>query len=57
MELIQAVRIRMNEKERESFNKTCNIIDELHVRTIDYDLTNLTGRLVKDLEELKEYIE
>ncbi len=57
MELIQIEQIRLDEKERYILDNAFYIIDQLHGRTTDYDLSIITGDLLEGLINLEEYYE
>lgn len=55
MELIQTIQIRFNEKEKDILESAFYIIDQLYEDTTDYDLSNLTEKLLDGLKKLEEY--
>lgn len=57
MELIQIERIRLDKEERNILGNAFYIINQLHEKTTDYDLSVLTGELLNGLINLKEYYE
>lgn len=57
MELIQIEQIRLDEKERKILENAFYIINQLHEKTTDYDLTIITGDLIAGLANLEEYYE
>lgn len=57
MELIQIEQIRLDEEEKNTLDNAFNIINQLHEKTTDYDLSVLTKELIAELIKLEEYYE
>jgi len=57
MELIQVEQIRLDEEEKNTLNNAFYIINQLHEKTTDYDLSVLTGELVAELIKLEDFYE
>lgn len=55
MEIVQTVQIRFNEKEKDILESAFYIINQLYEDTTDYDLSNLTEKLIDGLAKLEEY--
>lgn len=55
MELIHIEQIRLDEKEKDILESAFYIINQLYEETTDYDLNNLTGKLIDGLTKLEEY--
>ena len=55
MKLIHIEQIRLDEKEKDILESAFYIINQLYEETTDYDLSNLTGKLIDGLTKLEEY--
>ena len=55
MKLIHIEQITLDEKEKDILESAFYIINQLYEETTDYDLSNLTGKLIDGLTQLEEY--
>lgn len=55
MKLIHIEQITLDEKEKDILESAFYIINQLYEETTDYDLSNLTGKLIDGLTKLEEY--